>query len=117
MKEPVGLLQGGNSKIEDVSLALHELRSFHDAIQHATSEGAHSDVIKNAEDMAGDLSVAIFAALSREELPPSTEDLALLNEVSFAVSRSRRVEHGRSARASVVPALFQLAHFPETSAL
>jgi len=114
VKERVGLLHGGNSRIEDVGLALQQLREFHDAVKQAESQGTHSDVIKNAEDMAGDLCVVIFQAVSHEELTLSSADLTLLNEVSLALSRSRREQYGRGSRASVVPALFALCQYPAT---
>jgi hypothetical protein len=114
VKEQLGLLHGGNSRIEDVGLALQQLREFHDAITQAESRGTHSDVIKNAEDMAGDLCVAIFQAISREKLTPSSANLTLLNEVSLALSRSQREQYGRAARASVIPALFDLCQYADT---
>lgn len=114
VKERIGLLNGGNSEIEDVGAAFQQLHELHDAIIQAELRGAHGDVIKNAEDTAGDLSVAIFQAIASEKSVPSLAELALLHKVSIALSHSEREQYGRASRASVVPALFDLCQYPDT---
>jgi hypothetical protein len=116
VKIALGIHQGGASKIEDVPLALQELKELHEAIQDAESRGIHNNVISSAEDMAGDLAVAILKSLEASKATPLVADLDLLKEVSVSLSRSEREQFGRAPRTAIVPALFYLCQHPATAA-
>ncbi len=116
VKKQAGLVHGGDTRIGDPGAALQQLQELHSAILEAESRGAHDDVIKNAEDTAGDLSVAILHAISREKLSLAGSDLRLLHDLCLSLSHSTREQYGRASRASVVPALFELCQHPEVQA-
>ena len=73
-------------------------------------------MICNAEDIAGDIAVAITRTHEGTKSGFSPADIEVLQRVSITLSRSERTQHGRTPRNAVIPALFALTRHPAAAA-
>lgn len=112
VKGKTGLIHGGNSSIENIPEALEQLKLLYAAIGDAGRSQANNDVLCTAEDVAGDLSTAIFCTSARTKAELSASDLAALETIAVGLSSSKLEHYDRAPRAGVVPALFSLCQHP-----
>lgn len=112
VKKDLGMFQAGASAIENVPLALHKLEELGAAIRVAETASTDNGVICNAEDMAGDIAVAILRTDEGTKSGFSPADIEVLQRVAITLSRSERTQYGRAPRNAVIPALFALTRYP-----